>query len=206
MGELPRRSGVTWFGNPLAKGSAMMMTHSDTRPAEIRAEMLWAVAQMRGAPPTLELAERIEREALEWEAREEQAIRARGVAKDLRKLFRAERKKRALRIAREITLTKLDLHDLICNCEQLRLSHHPKHLEFLPEERRLRSEDNAAFFNLDGSRTPESLAKAQSRLHQMGKLGAPFGSLPRAQVRENIAPAAGLEPATRRLTAACSTD
>ncbi len=166
MAEIPRRGGVTVLAGP-SKGQAMMMTYADTSPAEMRAEMLWLAAQMRGQKLTPELREAIERDALEYEAQEARAIKARGVAKDLRKLFRAERKKLALRIARTMVLSGEDLYDLICNCGDLGLSHHPKHLEFVPEERRLTPEDDAAFYNLNGGRTPESLAKAMSRLEQI---------------------------------------
>jgi hypothetical protein len=63
--------------------------------------------------------------------------------------------KLALRIAKKMVITKLDLYDLTVNCGTLGLSPYAKHLEFVHEERRLTTADNNAIFNLDGSRTPE---------------------------------------------------
>lgn len=40
-------------------------------------------------------------------------------------------------------------------------------MEFVPDERQLTAQDNNAIFNLDGSRTPETLGKATSRLAQI---------------------------------------
>ena len=144
-----------------------MQTHPDTTIAETTAELLWLQAQMKGVPPSEELAEAVWAKAREVEERDRRATRARGVSKDLRELLGAGRKKLALRIAKKMVITKRDLYDLTVNCGTLGLSHYAKHLEFVPEERRLTTADNNAIFNLDGSRTPETLGKATSRLAQV---------------------------------------
>jgi hypothetical protein len=70
-------------------------------------------------------------------------------------------------LAKAMIITKRDLHDLSVNCGVLGLSHYAKHLEFVPDQRRLTAEDNNAIFNLDGSRTPETLGKATSRVTEV---------------------------------------
>jgi hypothetical protein len=167
MSEIPQRGGVTWWGNPLKDRRVMLQTHPETTMAEMTAELLWAQAQMKGLPPTPELAEVVWAKAQKMELRDLLATRARGVARDLRKLVGAERKKLALRIAKAMVVTKQDFYDLTVNCGALNLSHHSKHLEFVPEQRRLTAADNNAIFNLDGSRTPETLMNATSRVKRV---------------------------------------
>jgi hypothetical protein len=156
MSEIPRRGGVTWWGNPLKDRSVMLQTHPET-----------TMAEMTALPPSPELAELVWAKAEEMEQRDLRATMARGVAKDLRKLIGAERKKLALRIAKAMVITKQDLHDLTVNCGALNLSHHSKHLEFVPDQRRLTAADNNAIFNLDGSRTAKTLMNATSRVKQV---------------------------------------
>lgn len=159
---------MTWWGDPLNTwGGAMLQVHSDTRLSEIVAEMMWVNARMKGIPLTQELADEIRSKALEVEERDRRATAARGVTKDLRELLGATRKRLALRLAKRMVISKRDLHDLIGNCGTLNLSHHSKHHEFVPEQRRLTAEDNNAIFNLDGSRTPETLGKATGRVEQL---------------------------------------
>ena len=167
MAEIPGRSGVTWWGNPLSDRSVMMQTHPGTRPAEVTAELMWATARMRGMVPTPELAEAVWARALEQEERFLQATRARGITRELRQLLGAERKKLAERITKRMTVTKADLYDLTINCGTLGLSHYDKHLEFVPGQRRLTAEDSNAIFDLDGSSTAEKLMQATSRVTQI---------------------------------------
>jgi hypothetical protein len=68
-----------------------------------------------------------------------------GITRDVRELLGASRKKEAKRVADRMTLTKTDFTSLVLNCADLRLSHHKKHLQFVPQELASRRENGDEF-------------------------------------------------------------
>jgi hypothetical protein len=66
---------------------------------------------------------------------------------------------------REIVLSERDLHDFMCNCGMVGLSHWDKFLEFVPEQRRPDDEDRRALTELPRD-SPEH-AEAWKKLEQL---------------------------------------
>jgi hypothetical protein len=163
MAKVPRRGGVEWLEGPTDR--ELIVSFSETRPAEILFALSVRFAQKNGF--VVDQATRVElwKSALEREEGFLAPIRARGVPKGLRDLFNAGRKKDVERLASELTLQSQDLMDLHYNCGQLRLSHHSKHMEFVPEQRRLTEDERAAVFA--ATDTPTSLdAKVAAKVRQ----------------------------------------
>jgi hypothetical protein len=148
--RLPDRGGVAWYGDPLSKQGAILMTFPQTRPAEVEFEMFRLFTLKNGWTLTPELAAMGWQRAVANEKKMLQAIAGRGVAADVRRLFAAKTKKDAERIADEIHVTGEQFHDLTYNSgKQLGLSHHAAHYEFLPEQSRIPSVLSAEFWASD---------------------------------------------------------
>jgi hypothetical protein len=159
------RSGVSWVGDPLESGS-FIVSHSGTRPSEVVAELMFQIARKNGIAITPDLIDEIHARALEHERRFVGEIQARGIAGTLRKLLQTKRKKDAVRVASVLVLTPQDLMALICNCGSLGLSHHAKHLEFVPDQRELTDHDRSALTGAAAA-DGEARAKAAAKLHQL---------------------------------------
>lgn len=162
--RIPPRGGVSWVGDPLENGS-FIVSHAGTRPSEVVAELMFQTARKNGVAITPDLVDEIRARALDHERSFVGGIRARGIAGTLRKLLQAKRKRDAVRIAKLLMLTPQDMVDLIYNCGDLGLSHHPKHLEFVPDQRELSDADRAALTGAAAGDEP-ARAKAVAKVHQ----------------------------------------
>ena len=153
--EIPHRSGVEWFGDPLANGS-FIVSFADSRPSDIYRELALAFALKNGYELTPALLQTIDRTARARDAEYFGEARARGISKSIRDLLGARRKKDAERIASEVVIDAAQFHDLVLNCQMLGLSHHSKFHSFEPEQRLLTADERAALFASGETQPPSA--------------------------------------------------
>lgn len=163
--QLPIRDGVQILRNPTNEKSSFIVSFAGTRPSDIYRALALEFAQRNRYPITPALLREIERIAQERDRDFYAEVRARGIAKPLRDLLSAKRKKHVERIASEIVINVADFIDLIHNCQMLGLSHHPKFLSFEPEQRALTDDEREALFSPSDDES-QLAAKARSKVQQ----------------------------------------
>jgi len=165
--EIPRFPGVGWVGDPLAGDNSFMVTSADTRPFHIYRDMALLTLQKNGHQITPEVLRVVEQFALEKEREFYAPIRARGVPQVFKDLFAASRKKDLERVASTAIVAKQDLADLVLNCGQVGLSHHSKHVTFVPEERELSDADREVLFAAGDRAGSPNEEKAFAKVRQL---------------------------------------
>jgi hypothetical protein len=165
MALVPQLGGVRIYRDVDNPGVTLVRTDSKTRPADIHAAVLSAVAEAKGVALTPELAEEIRALALRRESEMLAATHARGIPDGIRALLRASKKKQALKVLREISVSDDDLHDLTCNCGVVGLTHWSKHLDFVPEGCRPGQDEREAL--LGSAADPDARDAAWRRLDSL---------------------------------------
>ncbi len=166
MAEIPSRSGVQWIGDPMSDG-AFLTSFANTRPRELVREMFLVFARKNGYAITPELLATAEAEAIKREEEYFAEVRARGITQGIRDLLGAQRKKDVARIAAGLVIGSRDFLDLVYNCRRLHLSHHAKHLEFVPEGRVLSDEERQTLLESGDDYSLPAEAKAASKVRQL---------------------------------------
>jgi hypothetical protein len=129
--------------------------------------MFLVFARKNGYALTPELLAMAEREGIKREEEYVAEIRARGIPQGIRDLYGAKRKKDVARIAEGLVITPREFHDLIYNCHRLHLSHHAKHLEFVPEGRVLSDEEKRTLLDSSDDYSLPAELKVASKVRQL---------------------------------------
>jgi hypothetical protein len=165
MARVPQQGGVQRYRDPQRPGLSLLKTDSLTRPSEIHAATLLAIADAKGIKVTPGLVERIEEIALQREEELMASIRTRGVSDGIRSLLRAKKKKQAVRALSEMVISERDLHDFIYNSGAVGFSHWEKHVDFVPEARQLGEQERLDLWH--SPRDSEANAHVWSKLEQL---------------------------------------
>lgn len=167
MAKLPQRSGTTWLGNIRDKGGAFVVMHDLEGVYQAGAEIELQQLELRGVPITAEVLAHVEARHAALLAKKKAEIHRAGIRDYIKQMLRATRKADATRLAEAMILQGDDFLHLVHNCDQIGLSHHVKHHEFLHDDRRLTPEDHAALAsNGVGPLSPEA-SKANRKINQI---------------------------------------